>query len=136
VQFPGQIHKWRLAEWLQKGTEKNNIFFNKNLSKAIHLIIITAKSRIASDFFSLTKSLKAWKTGTTRLLDILIGLPAMKVSDYQSKMLEEEQAFLIAELIVDVRYFLAFDMTYQNKLFDEMTRTNLMTKKGSRKRKI
>lgn len=100
--LPGQTHKWRLAKWLQLGYKRSNENLKNDLSIALHLLIVTAKRRFFYDVFSLLQSLYAWKRGTLRLIDILIGIPRMKVVDYEDKLLEKEIEFLVEDLQVDV----------------------------------
>ena len=104
MNFPGQKHKWRLHKMLQLGYERSNQGFYKDISKALYLLIVTAKRRFYAKRFSLLQSLKAWKIGITRLIDILIGIPALCVVPYNQKLTFEEESFLIEKLVVDVSY--------------------------------
>ena len=108
--FPGQTHKWRLAAWLQLGYARSNEYFFQNLSTALKLIIVTAKNRIASNKFSMLEGARSIYRGTVRLVDMLIGLPAMRVLPYDTELADEERKFLIAELRVDVRFEINFNL--------------------------
>ena len=101
IHFPGQTHKWRLARWLQLGYEKSNEYFFQNLATALRLLIITAKDRIISNKFSLVAGAKSMYKGSVRLVDMLIGLPAMNVLPYATELADEERKFLVAELKID-----------------------------------
>ena len=97
------------------------------MSKAIHLLIITAKNRLASKTFSVLNGLKSLGTGLKVLLglqyfifnqilkmrhnspyiqDLLFGLPHMKVKPYERRLELEKLKYLMQDLIVDVSIFL------------------------------
>ena len=83
----------------------------KDLSKALQLLIITAKNRFASSTFSVWSGLKSWSSTLYDLVDLLIGLPHKKVVPYQVQLSEEFQKFLLADLIIDVIICSAFILT-------------------------
>lgn len=99
--FPGMNHRWQLARWLQKGYENSNISLYSDLSNALRLIIITAKNRFSSTRFSILAGLKTWKSSILNLIDLLVGLPHMKVVPYELSLNEEFQKFLVSDLTVD-----------------------------------
>ena len=115
--FPGKSHTWRLAKWLQKGYVKSNESFFNDLSKALQLLIITAKRRFTSKNFSILSGFKAWKSVIFNALDILIGMPQRYVSytDANQKGIDEMQRFLCEELRVD-----PFDMSKYNDLCNKI----------------
>ncbi len=86
---------------MQLGYAKSNEYFFQNLATALKLLIITAKNRIVSNRFSLTAGAKSMYRGSVRLIDMLIGLPAMCVLPYETELADEERKFLVAELTVD-----------------------------------
>lgn len=53
LNFPGQVHKWRLSEILQKGTERSRDSLLNDLSLALRFIIVTARGK-----FSLKKRMR------------------------------------------------------------------------------
>lgn len=68
INFVGQTHKWRLTEWLQKGTERNREILLDDLAFALQFILVTARARLFSHFFSIAESLKAVLTGVIKLI--------------------------------------------------------------------
>lgn len=99
LNFPGQTHKWRLTKLLQVGTERSNKDFYNMLSIALKLVIITAKRRFTSNYFSIKAGFKSIWKGIVKLFDILIGLPSMDIVPYDLDA--EERKFLISELKID-----------------------------------
>ncbi|KAG1671497.1 hypothetical protein GQR58_016444 [Nymphon striatum] len=99
VNFPGQVHQWKLSRLLQKGTTSTKDSLLKDLALAVRFIIITAKNRFHSEFLSLSQSLTKFAEGLLRLLDIIIGVPSQKANDLQAKLREERSKFLVAELV-------------------------------------
>ena len=53
----------------------------------------------------MVEGIRSVYTGSVRLVDMLIGLPAMRVVPYDEKLAEEERKFLVAELTVDVNFW-------------------------------
>ena len=100
--FPKQVHKWRLAKWLQLGAIKADQAMYQSLSNALQLIIVTAKRRLISSTFSLYDGIHAWKVSFRSLIHLLIGLPEMRNVGFNAHMSTEEQIFLTEELVVDV----------------------------------
>lgn len=101
--FPGKVHTWTLARWLQRGYEKSNKQFFKDLSKALYLIIITAKNRFIHRKFSVYGGLRTWYHRGFELLDILIGMP-QKYVDYMQisyELSDRLETYLISELQVE-----------------------------------
>lgn len=72
LNFAGQVHKWRLSQLLQKGTERSQESLLNDLALALRFIIVTARGRLFSHFFSLYKALRALLTGLLRLLGKLV----------------------------------------------------------------
>lgn len=68
LNFTGQVHKWQLSQLLQKGTERSQESLLNDLALALRFIIVTAKGRLSSHFFSLYEALRALLTGLLRLL--------------------------------------------------------------------
>ncbi|XP_050538538.1 uncharacterized protein LOC126903976 isoform X2 [Daktulosphaira vitifoliae] len=99
INFIGQIHKWRLTEWLQKGTERNRESLLDDLALALRFLLVTAKARLSSHFFSVTESLKATLNGIIKLLDIMFGVPSLQAHNLAEKLREERCRYLVAELI-------------------------------------
>ena len=92
--------------WLQKGSQNANSSFFRDLSKALGLLIITARNRfISSDSnFSLIRGIKAWAKCAFDLIDIFIGLPRFlehSKSELDFKVRLEMQKFLVSDLKVD-----------------------------------
>lgn len=70
INFVGQTHKWRLTEWLQKGTERNRETLLDDLAFALQFILVTARARLFSHFFSIAESINAVLTGFIKLIGI------------------------------------------------------------------
>lgn len=68
INFVGQTHKWRLTEWLQKGTERNRETLLDDLAFALQFLLVTARARLFSHFFSIAESIKAILTGVIKLI--------------------------------------------------------------------
>ncbi|KAK3091951.1 hypothetical protein FSP39_023952 [Pinctada imbricata] len=98
INFPGQYHRWRLTQLLQKGSKRARDTMLKDISLSLRLLIITARNRFISHFFSLSQSLTGWAKGLWKLLDILIGLPSTSPGDLHSKIQDEHMRYLVAEL--------------------------------------
>ncbi|KAK2155090.1 hypothetical protein LSH36_249g00040 [Paralvinella palmiformis] len=98
--FPGQVHRWRLTLLLQKGIERAHNTLLNDLALSLRLLIITARNRFYSHFFSLSQSLEGIKTGLWQILDILIGMPSTTPGALYEKLHEEHNRFLVAELNV------------------------------------
>jgi hypothetical protein len=72
LNFAGQVHKWQLSQLLQKGTERTQESLLNDLALALRFIIVTARGRLFSHFFSLYEALRALLTGLLRLLGKLL----------------------------------------------------------------
>lgn len=70
LNFVGQTHKWRLTEWLQKGTERNRETLLDDLAFALQFLLVTARARLFSHFFSIAESIKAILIGFIKLMGI------------------------------------------------------------------
>ncbi|PSN34110.1 hypothetical protein C0J52_14203 [Blattella germanica] len=99
LNFPGQVHKWQLSALLQKGTERSRESLLSDLALALRFIIVTARGRLLSHFFSLCEALRALLTGLLRLLDIVIGVPSLQAHNLDAKIREERCRYLVAELV-------------------------------------
>ncbi|KAK6642922.1 hypothetical protein RUM43_004424 [Polyplax serrata] len=99
LNFPGQVHKWRLSELMQKGSERSRDSLLNDLSLALRFIIVTAAGRIFSHYFSVLQAVKALITGLLRLLDIFIGIPSLLAHNVEAKIREERSRYLVAELV-------------------------------------
>lgn len=103
INFPGQQHKWLLSQLLQKGTERTKESLMNDLALALRFILVTARGRIFSHFFSIAQSVRSLLTGLLRILDIVIGVPFLQAHNLDSKIREERCKYLVAELVCRVR---------------------------------
>lgn len=99
LNFPGQVHKWQLSQFLQKGTERSRESLLNDLALALRFMLVTARSRFISHFFSVSQSLQSLLTGLLRLLDIVIGIPSLQAHNLDAKIREERCRYLVAELV-------------------------------------
>ncbi|CAH0564403.1 unnamed protein product [Brassicogethes aeneus] len=99
LNFPGQQHRWRLSQILQKGTEKSRDSLLNDLALALRFIFVTAKSRIFSHFFSVSQAAKALLHGLLRIIDIIVGIPSLQAHNLDAKIREERCKYLVAELV-------------------------------------
>ncbi|KAK7794593.1 hypothetical protein R5R35_003607 [Gryllus longicercus] len=99
INFPGQVHKWQLSQLLQKGTERSHDSLLGDLALALRFLIVTARGRLFSHFFSVLESLRALLTGLLKLLDIVIGVPSLQAHNLEVKIREERCRYLVAELV-------------------------------------
>ncbi|KAL5274491.1 hypothetical protein ACFFRR_000922 [Megaselia abdita] len=104
LNFPGQVHKWRLSQLLQKGTFRAHDSFLSDLALAARFIVVTAKARILSHFLSVAHSVNALILGILRLIDMVIGVPSLLAHNLDYKIKEERCRFLIAELVCRPEY--------------------------------
>lgn len=102
LNFPGQMHRWQLSQFLQKGFLRTRETLLKDLALAAHFIFITAKARIFGHFFSVVKSAQAFLHGILLLVDMVIGIPSLMAHDLDNKIREERFRYLVAELICRV----------------------------------
>ncbi|KAH9503994.1 hypothetical protein Btru_067508 [Bulinus truncatus] len=96
--FQGQTHRWRLSRLIQKGSDITMNSLLGDLSRSLSFLIIMARNRFCSDFFSLKESARGWRDGLWNLLDILIGVPSTTPGDLCQKLHEERMRYLVAEL--------------------------------------
>jgi hypothetical protein len=101
IHFPGQVHTWRLTQLLQKGTIRSQNSLLNDVALALRLVIITARNRFHSHFFSLSQAVRGFGKGLWQLLDIFIGMPHNTPGDILLKVREEHQRYMVAEL--DIR---------------------------------
>ncbi|XP_036323621.1 uncharacterized protein LOC118737306 isoform X1 [Rhagoletis pomonella] len=99
LHFPGQVHKWRLSQLLQKGTLRAHDSFLSDLALAARFIVVTARARIFGHFFSVVHAAQALLDGVIKLIDMFIGVPALLAHNLDYKIKEERCRFLIAELV-------------------------------------
>lgn len=105
MNFPGQQHRWKLSELLQKGIHKTKESLLDDLALALRFIFITAKRRIVSPFFSISQSMKALLRGILKILDMLLGMPSLQAHNLDMKIREERSKYLVAELVCRVCTF-------------------------------
>ena len=114
VQFPGQKHRWRLSNILQKGSERSTETMYKNLSNVSHLFgnnqsksdfykkilfaVVVAREFLFGDNFGLKNAINGWSEGIVNILDILVGLPHLESLSIEDKVQEERMRFLVCEL--------------------------------------
>lgn len=103
LHFPGQVHKWRLSQLLQKGTLRAHDSFLSDLALAARFLVVTARGRIFSHFFSVYHAIHALLHGLIKVVDMFIGVPALLAHNLDYKIKEERCRFLIAELVCRVR---------------------------------
>lgn len=108
LNFPGQVHKWRLSQLLQKGYLRAHTSLLNDLALAARFIIVTAKTRIFGHFFSVTHAARALLKGFWRLIDMFIGVPSLLAHNIDYKIKEERCRYLVAELVCRVCVFRLF----------------------------
>lgn len=106
INFPGQKHRWKLSQLLQKGTENSHDSLLNDLALALRFIFVTAKGRLVSHFFSVSQAARALLRGFLRILDILIGIPSLQAHNLDAKIREERNKYLVAELLCRVSWVL------------------------------
>ncbi|XP_066153534.1 uncharacterized protein [Euwallacea fornicatus] len=99
LNFPGQQHRWRLSQLLQKGIENSRNSLLDDLALALRFIFVTARERIFSHFFSFKEAVRALISGLVRILDILVGVPSLQAHNLDTKIREERSKYLVAELV-------------------------------------
>ena len=102
LNFPGQVHKWRLSQFLQKGYLRAHTSLLNDLALAARFIIVTAKARIFGHFFSIAHSVRAFLSGILRILDMIVGIPSLLAHNLDYKIKEERCRYLVAELVCRV----------------------------------
>lgn len=116
VNFPGQQHRWKLSELLQKGIHRTKESLLDDLALALRFIFITAKRRIVSRFFSVSQSFKALLKGVLKILDMLLGMPSLQAHNLDMKIREERSKYLVAELVCRVSCALLY-LTYMTSFY-------------------
>ncbi|CAI9722776.1 Hypothetical predicted protein [Octopus vulgaris] len=101
IHFPGQTHKWHLSQLLQKGSKRSHETLLDDTALALRILLITARNRFHSHFFSLSEGIKSWARGLWKIFDIIIGMPSTTPGDLCGKLREEHMRYLVAEL--DIR---------------------------------
>ncbi|XP_074027506.1 uncharacterized protein isoform X2 [Leptinotarsa decemlineata] len=99
LNFPGQQHRWKLSQLLQKGTINSHDSLLNDLALALRFIVVTAKGRLVSHFFSVSQAAEAFISGLLRILDVLIGIPSLQAHNLDAKIREERNKYLVAELV-------------------------------------
>ncbi|KAH8278955.1 hypothetical protein KR018_011774 [Drosophila ironensis] len=99
LHFPGQVHKWRLSQLLQKGKLRAHDSFLSDLALAARFVVVTARARVFSHFFSVVHAVHGLLGAFTKLADMFIGVPALLAHNLDYKIKEERCRFLIAELV-------------------------------------
>lgn len=124
LNFPGQMHRWRLSQFLQKGFSRTRETLLRDLALSAHFIFITAKARISGHFLSIVESARAFLHGILMLVDMVVGIPSLLAHDLDNKIKEERCRYLVAELICRVKYFNMLPIKFSRKIqkkkeFDE-----------------
>ncbi|KAG8185351.1 hypothetical protein JTE90_005478 [Oedothorax gibbosus] len=104
MNFPGQVHKWQLSQLLQKGVKNIHDTLLQDIAHSVHLIVVTGRNRLVSDFFSISHSARAFIHGLAILLDAAIGIPALSAKNLDVRIQEERSKYLVAELTVRPNY--------------------------------
>ncbi|KAG8229642.1 hypothetical protein J437_LFUL015593 [Ladona fulva] len=95
VNFPGQVHRWRLSQLLQKGSERRREDLLGDMALALRFVIITAKARVvAPHFFSVRQAMKSLLEGTLKIIDIVIGTPSLQTHNLDARIREERCRYL------------------------------------------
>lgn len=102
LNFPGQVHLWKLSQFLQKGTEPTRETLFDDLALAAQFIVITARARIIGHFFSVKEAAKALIAGLLKLIDMVVGIPSLLAHNLENKVKEERCRYLVAELVCRV----------------------------------
>ena len=68
------MHRWRLSQFLQKGSERANDSLLSDLALAARFIVVTAKARLFGHFFSIANAVHAFLNGLIKLIDIIVGM--------------------------------------------------------------
>ncbi|XP_030754371.1 uncharacterized protein LOC115881129 isoform X2 [Sitophilus oryzae] len=99
INFPGQQHRWKLSQLLQKGRENSRNSLLNDLALALRFIFVTAMGRLFAHFFSIKEAAKSFISGLFRILDILVGIPSLQAHNLDTKIREERSKYLVAELV-------------------------------------
>lgn len=73
MNFPGQMHRWRLSQFLQKGSERTRDSLLGDLAMSARFLVISAKGRLFGHFFSVAHAAHALLQGLIKLVDMVIG---------------------------------------------------------------
>lgn len=103
LNFPGQVHVWKLSQFLQKGSEPSRETLLGDLALAAQFIVITSRARIIGHFFSVKEAAKALLSGMLKLVDMIVGIPSLLAHNLENKVKEERCRYLVAELVCRVR---------------------------------
>lgn len=124
MNFTGQMHRWRLSQFLQKGSERTRDSLLGDLSTSARFLVISAKGRLFGHFFSIAHAARALLRGLIKLFDMIIGefeshtlsctktlltliivsgVPSLLAHNLDNKIKEERCRFLVAELVCRVR---------------------------------
>ncbi|XP_058129825.1 uncharacterized protein LOC131272187 isoform X2 [Anopheles coustani] len=104
LNFPGQVHRWRLSQFLQKGSERTRDSLLSDLALSARFIVITAKGRLTGHFFSVAHAIRALLQGLIKLVDMVVGVPSLLAHNLDNKIKEERCRFLVAELVCRSEY--------------------------------
>ncbi|XP_055636132.1 uncharacterized protein LOC129775415 isoform X2 [Toxorhynchites rutilus septentrionalis] len=104
LNFPGQMHRWRLSQFLQKGSERTRASLLGDLAMSARFLVITAKLRLFGHFFSVAHAARALLRGLIKLADMIIGVPSLLAQNLDNKIKEERCRFLVAELVCRSEY--------------------------------
>ncbi|XP_058455787.1 uncharacterized protein LOC131433056 isoform X1 [Malaya genurostris] len=104
LNFPGQMHRWRLSQFLQKGSDRTRDSLLGDLAMSARFLVITAKGRLFGHFFSAAHAARAFLQGLTKLIDMVIGVPSLLAQNLDNKIREERCRFLVAELVCRSEY--------------------------------
>lgn len=105
LNFPGQLHRWRLSQLLQKGQQRAHNSLLDDLALAARMLIVTACVRIWGPFFSVAQAARALGRGLLRLLDAAVGVPSLLAHNLDYKIREERCRYLVAELVCRVSQY-------------------------------
>lgn len=73
MNFPGQMHRWRLSQLLQKGSERTRDSLLGDLAISARFLVITAMGRLFGNFFSVAHAARALLHGLIKLIDMIVG---------------------------------------------------------------
>uniref|UniRef100_A0A182NCW1 Uncharacterized protein n=1 Tax=Anopheles dirus TaxID=7168 RepID=A0A182NCW1_9DIPT len=104
LNFPGQVHRWQLSQFLQKGSERTRDSLLSDLALSARFIVITAKGRLTGHFFSVAHAFRALLQGLIKLVDMVVGVPSLLAHNLDNKIKEERCRFLVAELVCRSEY--------------------------------
>ncbi|XP_058821698.1 uncharacterized protein LOC131683602 isoform X2 [Topomyia yanbarensis] len=104
LNFPGQMHRWRLSQFLQKGSDRTRDSLLGDLAMSARFLVITAKGRLFGHFFSVSHAARALLQGLTKLIDMVIGVPSLLAQNLDNKIREERCRYLVAELVCRSEY--------------------------------